>query len=75
MLRQAFRMRLPVELGHATKLYRMTVVGNVLSDKFQVVRIPRGKYRHYYEQDKAKHEAPECDDGLASVGACASRGW
>ena len=28
----------------STDLHRIAVVGNVLPDKFQIVRIPRGKY-------------------------------
>ena len=47
-----------------------TVVGNVLPDKFQVVRTPRGKYRHHYDQDKTRREAPECGDGLAPHVGC-----
>ena len=31
---------------------RYTVAGNVLPDKFQTVRIPRGKYWHRHDQDK-----------------------
>ena len=38
--------------GEQGRHCRYTVAGNVLPDKFQTVRILRGKYRHRHDQDK-----------------------